>query len=184
VMFNFETSIFLIPAAVVATLLSSIYSIGPTEVGPVRKRFAARLPGDNPLAFRGEAGYQAEMLMPGLRFKLWLVYVVTKHPWVQVPAVQIGVVIAQVGSRFRSAPSRLSTNRSSAILPTSKASSKRADRRACSGPSCLRAHLPPFTLPHFSSSPSRRCSASPCPDGAGEVQSGDAWCVHPGRGAA
>ena len=35
--------------------------------------------------------------MPGLRFKLSLVYAVTKHPWVQVPAGQIGVVIAQVG---------------------------------------------------------------------------------------
>jgi hypothetical protein len=97
-MFNVGTSILLIgAAAVAATLLSSIYSIGPTEVGLVRKRFGARLPGDNPLAFRGEAGYQAEVLMPGLRFKLWLVYAVTKHPWVQVPAGQIGVVIAQVG---------------------------------------------------------------------------------------
>src|SRR5947208_13830258 len=37
------------------------------------------------------------MLMPGLRFKLCLVFAVTKHPWVQVPAGQIGVVIAQVG---------------------------------------------------------------------------------------
>jgi hypothetical protein len=84
-------------AAILAVLLSSVYSVGPTEVGLVRKRFGARLPGDNPIAFRGEAGYQAEMLMPGLRFKLSLVYAVTKHPWVQVPAGQIGVVIAQVG---------------------------------------------------------------------------------------
>ena len=35
--------------------------------------------------------------MPGLRFKLWPVYAVSKHPWVQVPAGEIGVVIAQVG---------------------------------------------------------------------------------------
>ncbi len=74
-----------------------MYSIGPTQVGLVRKRFGAKLPGDNPLAFRGEAGYQAEMLMPGVRYKLCLVYAVTKHSWVQVPAGQIGVVIAQVG---------------------------------------------------------------------------------------
>ena len=86
-----------VAAAIVVLLLSSVYSIGPTELGLVRKRFGAKLPGDNPLAFRGEAGYQAELLMPGLRFKLWLVYAVTKHPWVQVPAGQIGVVIAQVG---------------------------------------------------------------------------------------
>ena len=35
--------------------------------------------------------------MPGLRFKFKPFYAVTKHPWVQVPAGQIGVVIAQVG---------------------------------------------------------------------------------------
>src|SRR5207249_2092400 len=98
-MFDVVTWFVLVAAvvAVLATLLSSIYSIGPTEVGLVRKRFGAKLPGDNPVAFRGEAGYQADMLMPGLRFKLWLVYAVTKHPWVQVPAGQVGVVIAQVG---------------------------------------------------------------------------------------
>jgi hypothetical protein len=84
-------------AGALAILLRSVYSIGPTQVGLVRKRFGAKLPGDNPLAFRGEAGYQAELLMPGLRFKLSLVFAVTKHPWVQVPAGQIGVVIAQVG---------------------------------------------------------------------------------------
>jgi len=84
-------------ALLLAILLLSFYSIGPTQIGLVRKRFGAKLPGDNPLALKGEAGYQAEMLMPGLRFKLYLVYAVTKHPWVQVPAGQIGVVIAQVG---------------------------------------------------------------------------------------
>src|SRR5579863_7391424 len=87
----------LLLAAALVIVLLSIYSIGPTQVGLVRKRFGAKLPGDNPLALRGEAGYQAEMLMPGLRFKLSLVYAVTKHSWVQVPAGQIGVVIAQVG---------------------------------------------------------------------------------------
>src|SRR5208283_242061 len=82
--------------AILVILGQSIYSIGPTQVGLVRKRFGDKLPSDNPVAFRGEAGYQAELLMPGLRFKLWLVYAVTKHPWVQVPAGQIGIVIAQV----------------------------------------------------------------------------------------
>src|SRR5215510_14584722 len=96
--FSFETLLILaVAAALLLILILSIYSIGPTQVGLVRKRFGAKLPGDNPLAFRGEAGYQAAMLMPGLRFKLCLIYAVTKHPWVQVPAGQIGVVIAQVG---------------------------------------------------------------------------------------
>src|SRR5213594_1692540 len=96
--FTLTTWLVLVGAVVVlGLLLASIYSIGPTQIGLVRKRFGAKLPGDNPLAFRGEAGYQAEMLMPGLRFKLCLVFAVTKHPWVQVPAGQIGIVIAQIG---------------------------------------------------------------------------------------
>ena len=82
---------------VLVVFFKSIYSVGPTQIGLVRKRFGAKLPGNNPVAFEGEAGYQAELLMPGLRFKLCLIYDVTKHPWVQVPAGQIGVVIAQVG---------------------------------------------------------------------------------------
>jgi uncharacterized membrane protein YqiK len=81
----------------VAVILTSIYSIGPTQVGLVRKRIGKKLPGDNPVAFNGEAGYQADLLMPGLRFKFYWFYAVTKHPWVQVPAGQIGVVIAQIG---------------------------------------------------------------------------------------
>jgi hypothetical protein len=79
-------------------ILRSIHKIGPTEVGLVIKRFGTRkLTGDNLIAFAGECGYQADMLMPGLRWKLWPVFSVLKHPWVQVPAGQIGVVIAQVG---------------------------------------------------------------------------------------
>lgn len=83
--------------AILTLVLKSIYSIGPTQVGLVRKRFGASLPEDNPIAFHGEAGYQADLLMPGLRFKFVLVYAVTKHPWVQVPAGQIGIVVAQIG---------------------------------------------------------------------------------------
>jgi hypothetical protein len=87
-------TLLILAAAVVAL---SFYSVGPTQVGLVRRRFGRSLPGDNPVAFQGEAGYQAELLMPGLRFKLWPVFAVSKYPWVQVPAGQIGVVIAQVG---------------------------------------------------------------------------------------
>src|ERR1700692_1040033 len=96
---GFFSALLLAAAAggVLLILLSSFYSVGPTEVGLVRKRFGAKLPGDSPMAMKGEAGYQADMLMPGLRFKLCLIYAVTKHPWVQVPAGQIGVVIAQAG---------------------------------------------------------------------------------------
>lgn len=86
-------------ALVVMVILKSLHSIGAAEVGLVSKRFSFRkLDEDNPIAFRGEAGYQATMLMPGLRFKFWPLFGVRKFPWVQVPAGEIGVVIAQVGS--------------------------------------------------------------------------------------
>ncbi len=76
----------------------SIRRIGPSEVGLVLKRFSlSKLKDDNPIAFHGEAGYQADLLMPGLRWKPWILYQVEKFPWVQVPAGEIGVVIAQAG---------------------------------------------------------------------------------------
>src|SRR5213593_2582864 len=87
-----------IAAVALLYLLMSIRRIGPTEVGLVTKRLGwRRLSEDNPIAFEKEAGYQSDLLMPGLRFKAWLVFSVDKFPWVQVPAGEIGVVIAQVG---------------------------------------------------------------------------------------
>ena len=80
-------------------LWMSVRVVGPTEVGLVMKRFGFRkLKDDNPIAFHGEAGYQADLLMAGRRWKPWLLYEVHMYPWVQVPAGEIGVVIAQVGS--------------------------------------------------------------------------------------
>ncbi len=80
-------------------ILPSLRIIGPTEVGLVVKRFGLRkLSKDNPIAFNKEAGYQADLLMPGWRWKFWVVYKVEKFPWVQVPAGEIAVVIAQAGS--------------------------------------------------------------------------------------
>lgn len=79
-------------------LVRSVHRIGPNEVGLVTKHFAARrLADDDPVAFGGEAGYQADLLMPGLRLKPWPRYSVRKFPWVQIPAGEVGVVIAQVG---------------------------------------------------------------------------------------
>lgn len=79
--------------------LKSIKLIGAAQVGLVNKRVGFRkLSEDNPIAFRGEAGYQARLLMPGLRFKLWPIFSIRKFPWVQVPAGETGVVISQVGA--------------------------------------------------------------------------------------
>src|SRR5271170_2783065 len=93
------TWIFVGVVLVVGYIFMSYHRVGPAEVGLVLKRVSARkLSGDNVIAFQGEAGYQADLLLPGLRWKPWLLYEVQKFPWVQIPAGEIGVVIAQVGS--------------------------------------------------------------------------------------
>jgi regulator of protease activity HflC (stomatin/prohibitin superfamily) len=77
---------------------ASLHKIGANQVGLITKRLSFRkLSEDNLIAFDKEPGYQADLLMPGLRWKLWPVFGVDKYPWVQVPAGEIGVVIAQVG---------------------------------------------------------------------------------------
>ena len=99
-LFNIEMIVLVVLIAYfVLIFLPSLRIIGPTEVGLVIKRFSfKKLTEDNPIAFKGEAGYQAKLLMPGFRYKLWIVYKVEKYPWVQIPSGQIGVVIAQAGS--------------------------------------------------------------------------------------
>jgi uncharacterized membrane protein YqiK len=87
-------------ALLVVVVLGSFHSIGPSQVGLVTKRIGRKLAADQILALRGEAGFQADLLMPGLRFKLWPVFGVQRHDWVQVPPDHIGLVLAQVGSRL------------------------------------------------------------------------------------
>ena len=51
-------------------LYMSFWKIGPTEMGLVRKRFGfKKLDGGNIVGFKGEAGYQAELLRSGIRFR-------------------------------------------------------------------------------------------------------------------
>jgi hypothetical protein len=84
---------------ILAYVAGSTRRIGPAEVGLVLKRVShKKLSQDNAIAFQGEAGYQADLLMPGLRWKSILFYEVRKFPWVQVPAGEVGVVISQVGA--------------------------------------------------------------------------------------
>ena len=91
--------LYAVAAVLIFSFFASFRRIGPTEVGLVTKRYSAKkLVKDNPIAFDGEAGYQADLLMPGIRWKWWWNYGVDKYPWVQVPAGQIGVVISQVGA--------------------------------------------------------------------------------------
>jgi uncharacterized membrane protein YqiK len=78
--------------------MQSFHSVGPAEVGLVTKRLGKNADADQLVALSGEAGFQADLLMPGLRFKLWPIYAVERYPWVQVPPDHIGLVIAQVGA--------------------------------------------------------------------------------------
>jgi len=88
-------------AIVVTGLLLSVNNIGPREYGLRIRRFGGSLE-DNVVAFDNEAGYQADLLMPGqFRFAWWFAYKVSKLPWPSVPANQIGVVIAQVGTPLK-----------------------------------------------------------------------------------
>jgi uncharacterized membrane protein YqiK len=92
----------LVVVLVLRFLTKSFNSIGPSEVGLVTKRVGKKLEGDQLIAFAGEAGYQAELLMPGLRFKLWPIYSVDTYAWVQVPPDNIGLVVAQSGAALPS----------------------------------------------------------------------------------
>jgi uncharacterized membrane protein YqiK len=99
---SLTNGVFVLLFAFVAVLafvfsFNSITRIGPPEVGLVTKRIGSKLPGDNPIALHGEAGYQVDILMPGLRFVLWPIFSVEKFPWVRVPNAGIGVVVAQAG---------------------------------------------------------------------------------------
>jgi uncharacterized membrane protein YqiK len=125
---------------VVLALIASIKTIGPTEVGLVTKRVGfGKLRNDNPIAFHGEAGYQAKLLMPGLRFKLWPVFGVKKLPVGAGPAGEIGVVIAQVGAQLPVGAKSAVFRSEFGNFSTSRPSWTTAARRVCSDRCCLRA---------------------------------------------
>lgn len=83
--------------AVLLTIVMSLHKIGPNQVGLVTKRFGKAKKSSGPVSLTKECGYQADLLMPGLPFKLWPLYKVEKHPWVQIPPGEIGLVVAQIG---------------------------------------------------------------------------------------
>jgi len=82
---------------IVIAAMSTI-RIGPNEVGLVIKRVGREKRAEGPVALAGEAGYQADLLMPGIAFRLWPVNRVEKHPWVQIATGEIGLVVAQIGA--------------------------------------------------------------------------------------
>ena len=89
---------FLVVAMVVLVItFMSFHKIGPNQVGLVTKRFGKTKISSGPISLNRESGYQADLLMSGFPFKLWPLYSVEKHPWVQIPPGEIGLVVAQIG---------------------------------------------------------------------------------------
>jgi hypothetical protein len=84
--------------AVLVASANSVHRIGPNQVGLVIRRWGRANRSEGPLALNGEAGYQADLLMPGIAFRFWPLNRVETHPWVQIPTGEIGLVIAQVGA--------------------------------------------------------------------------------------
>ena len=86
----FDVAVTILALGVLVVIARSFIVIGPAQVGLVTKRVSSRHNAtDDPIAFTGEAGYQSDLLMPGVRFTLWPTYSVAKYPWVQVPAGEI-----------------------------------------------------------------------------------------------
>jgi SPFH domain/Band 7 family protein len=78
--------------------VSSVHRIGPNEVGLVVKRWGGTRTDESPIAMEGGAGYQPDLLMPGIAIRLWPMNLVEKHPWVQIPTGEIGLVVSQIGA--------------------------------------------------------------------------------------
>lgn len=90
-----------IPLGVIALwyFLGVVY-IGEQKVGIVIKRFAMRnLPPGQIIALKGEAGYQADVLPPGLHFFYWTwQYRILHMPLTYVPSGEIALVVAAAGA--------------------------------------------------------------------------------------
>ena len=101
--------------------------------------------------------------MPGIQFKLWPLYAVTRHPMVQIPAGQIGVVIAQVGAPLPVGAKSAVYKPHSAISTTSRPSSTgRPERRAAPGAAARHGGADPSgRLPgHHQATPSTACRST------------------------
>jgi uncharacterized membrane protein YqiK len=85
----------------VIVLWSSVVVIREDQVGVVVKRFSRRgaLPEGRVVALKGEAGYQAATLAPGVYFGYWpWQYKITKHRITVIEPGHLGLVIANDGS--------------------------------------------------------------------------------------
>ena len=85
-----------------------IVTIGENEVGILFKKFNLnplhpRLPDDQLIALKGEAGYQAKTLNFGRHFGYWSgMYTIRKEPVINVPQGEIALIVAKDGHQIQS----------------------------------------------------------------------------------
>jgi uncharacterized membrane protein YqiK len=87
-------------ALLLSPALLGMVLISERQVGIVVKKLATRtLPPGRLIALHGEAGYQAEILAPGLHlFKWFFLYSIRKVPLTIIPQGEIGLVVAADGA--------------------------------------------------------------------------------------
>jgi uncharacterized membrane protein YqiK len=87
--------------------LLGVVIIPENKIGLVTKKFAlmgahTQLPSGRIIAIKGEAGYQAQTLAPGLYFWKWIwQYEITLQPLMIVPEGSIGLIMAKDGAPLR-----------------------------------------------------------------------------------
>ena len=100
---NFQILIGIAILLALAVLWLSVWFIAENESGLVIKKYGPALAPGQLIALEGEAGYQANLLSPGLHFRLWRWrYRVVKVPMVNVPAGEVALVVARDGEAIPS----------------------------------------------------------------------------------
>jgi uncharacterized membrane protein YqiK len=99
-----EAAVVALTLLVLSPVLLGMELINEKQVGVVTKKFGStKLPPGQLIALKGEAGYQADTLAPGLHFGYWFFqYRVAKVPMVRIPAGEIGLVLANAGAAISS----------------------------------------------------------------------------------
>ena len=146
--------VIIVVVALIVVDRAQVVPLDRRDRGRARRRSGSRSASSPRTTRSGSAakpGYQATLLMPGLRFKLWPMFGVKKFPWVQVPAGEIGVVIAQVGEPLpigaKSAVYKTGVRRTSR-RSREFVERRRAEGRAAAGPPAGHARAdPPGRVP-------------------------------------
>lgn len=97
---DLKIKVLLILSELIATYLGlSLCFLGPNELAAINKKIALRkLKGDNPIAFKGEGGWQGKYAKPGLNLILRWIFDYKISPIPQIGGDEVGMVITQVGA--------------------------------------------------------------------------------------